>query len=109
MTTDTTRLEAALENAMQVVSELTRIIAAARVPNIVLAPVGEAPPVARSKLDGVTALEIGALVVAGKVKNLPKDRGGILKRATDEGWRFELRSGRGGKTKVFKLPAKYIV
>jgi hypothetical protein len=116
MANSTARLERALESAMQIVADLTRLIAEAREAEkpVATKPAAdssmiEVPPPKRARLTGATALEIGALIVAGKVKNLPKDRGGILKRAADEGWPFELRSGRGGKSKVFKVPAKYIV
>lgn len=114
MANSTARLERALESAMQIVTDLTRLIAEARdedkppATKPAVESAGDVPP-RRIRLTGSTALEIGALVVEGKLKNLPKDRGGILKRATSEGWAFDLRSGRGGQTKVFKVPAKYVV
>ncbi|WP_321941616.1 hypothetical protein [Paraburkholderia tropica] len=114
MATSTARLERALESAMQIVTDLTRLIAESRDADKPAAtkPTSDVAievPQKRARLTGSTALEIGALVVEGKLKNLPKDRGGILKRATTEGWPFELRSGRGGQTKVFRIPAKYVV
>lgn len=50
-----------------------------------------------------------ATEIAGmKLKGLPKTKANIIIRAQKEGWYFELRTGRGGESRVYEVPAHYL-
>lgn len=52
---------------------------------------------------------LSASVIAGmKINGLPETREGLRVKAEREGWYSEEVTGRGGKQKVYAIPARYL-